>query len=92
MTRDEFVGFADEVLGKKVEKTALTAEIKEAKEIFAETHNMDKASVDAALNAYEKYLKDQAKFAIVDRECDQIINLVCYNQDATVEEATDVEG
>jgi hypothetical protein len=88
MTREEFIGFADEVLAKKAEKSELTAEIKEAKETFAETHNMDKASVNAALKAYEEYLKDQTKFAIVDRECEEIINIVCY-QTEDEEEATE---
>jgi len=42
MTKDEFIGFADEVIAKKNEKKAISAEIKVAEENFADKHNIDK--------------------------------------------------
>jgi hypothetical protein len=78
MTKQEFIGFADEVIAKEVAKKAIAAEIKEATEIFAQNHGKDKQSIKKALKDYKDFLKDQAQFEIVDRELAEIIEEVCY--------------
>jgi len=91
MNRSDFIDFAAEVIGKKNEKSALSAEIKAAKDIFAEKHGMDKKSINDSLKEYETFLKDQSKFTVVDREKAQIIEMVCFPTVTAADDAIDTE-
>ena len=70
----EVLDLFNRVLQLEEDKKALTEEIKACIDSFATSKDLEPEALVEALKKYKKYLKDPAKFLLVDFAIDAVIN------------------
>lgn len=65
-------GFYNEIISREEEIAGIKEEIKLAIESFASSNNLNVDGVKKGIKEHKEYLKDSAKFLIVDADADKV--------------------
>jgi len=73
-THDELVALATNIRSLKSQVKEINKEIKEAKELFCEEHEVKKKPLNGALKQYDEFLKNQPEWLETVNEEDQLVD------------------